>query len=131
LTRLIQGRLSVSRARAGMYAGVLVWLGSLLGLLSFGVPGVSWRELHLFGWLLRAVTNVILPTVGLAYCLFLGRVLARQRLMNAWETAPGHRRYAGFRLWYGSLRYPTRVVLALVLFYSLGGLALITWLWGS
>lgn len=131
LMRVMQCRLRMTRARASVYAGVLVWLGGLIGLLSFdALDGLHWRDLNLFGWLLDTVSAVILPTVGLAYCLFLGRMLSKRRLQQAWGTGPDSAGYSGFVLWHGALRYPTRVVLALVLFYSVGGVAFMEWLWG-
>src|SRR5699024_10066031 len=85
LTRVLQRRLQWSRLRAALYAGVLVWLCGLVGLLSFGVlDGLHWHDTNLFGWLLIGVTNVILPVVALVYCLFVGRVLSKQRLLRAW-----------------------------------------------
>lgn len=130
LTRVLERRLLWSRLRASLHAGVLVWLVGLFGLLSFGVlDDVRWFDVSLFGWLLRGVTNLVLPVMGLVYCVFLGRILAKSRLRQNWYGAATARAF-GFSLWYGMLRYPTRVVLAVVLFYALGGVAVCRWLWG-
>lgn len=132
LVRMVQYRLQLTRLRASLYAGVMVWLIGLAGLLSFSGPDqVQWLGMNLFNVILLVATNVILPLIGLALCLFLGRVLLPQRLQRVWGTGSGQGGYAGFRLWHDMLRYPTRVVLALVLFYSLGGVALVQWLWGA
>src|SRR5699024_9887297 len=114
LTRSLQCRRDVSRLRASPDAGLVVSRGGLLGLLAFGVlEDLRWQGINLFGWLLRLVTNAILPIIGLMFCLFLGRVLSRRRLEHAWKAHPGPAGHAGFVVWHGSLRYPTRVVLAL------------------
>lgn len=130
LTRVLQCRLCLSRIRASLYTGILVWAGGLLGLLSFGLLAeLRWHDVNLFGWLLKTVTNVVLPAVGLVYCVFLGRVLSKQRLEQAWQSGRAVSSRAGFALWHGALRYPARVVLAVVLFYSLGGVTFVKWLW--
>src|SRR5699024_2415551 len=130
VVRLLQCRLRISRLRASLYAGVGVWIAGLLGLLSFGaLSGISWHDIALFDAMLGLATNVILPAIGLVFCLLLGRVLSLPRMERAWQpqaTPVGH---LGFVLWHGSLQYPTRVALALVLFYSLGGVAFVQWLW--
>lgn len=130
LTRLLQRRLRWSRLRAGVYAGVLVWLGGLAGLLSFGVlDAVRWQGMNIFDWQLTIAANGILPLVALAYSVFIGRVLVPERLLQAWRGGGGAGQ-CGFRVWHGLLRYPVRMVLLAVLFYALGGVAFVTWLWG-
>lgn len=131
VVRTLQCRRRVTRLRASLHAGTGIWLLSLIGLLSFGVPGgFRWQGMNLFDAVLLVVTNAILPIVGLVFCLLLGRVLSLQRLERAWQQHPPPLGHVGFVLWHGSLRYPTRIVLVLVLFYSLGGAALVQWWWG-
>lgn len=132
VVRVVQCRWQLTRLRSSVYAGVLVWLVGLLGLLSFGALNeLRWHGVNLFGWLLLIVTNIILPAVGLMFCLFLGRVLSPQRLEGVWQPRTDSAGHLGFVLWHGSLRYPTRVALTVLLFYSLGGVAFVQWLWGS
>lgn len=131
LACLLQRRLQITRGRASAYAGVGVWLLGLVALLSFG-PLASVRRygVNIFDGLLLMTTNLILPIIGLLFCLLLGRVLSRARLEHAWLAHPEAARHWGFVLWHASLRYPTRIVLAIVVAYSLGGLSLAKWLWG-
>lgn len=132
VARLLQRRMRLSRLRASLYAGVAIWVLGLLGLLSFGaLADFRWWGMNLYEGMLLAATNIILPTIGLVFCLLLGRVLSQQRLERVWQPHPSRAGHLGFVLWHGSLRYPTRIVLAVVLFYSLGGVALVQWLWDS
>src|SRR5699024_3094186 len=116
----------------GLYSGLAVWLGGLAGLLSFGaLDGLRWFDMNLFAWILAVVTNVVLPVVALSYCLFVGRVLSQQHLFEVWRSTPASTTCrAGFLVWHGLLRYPTRLALIVVLLYSLGGVAFVRWLWG-
>lgn len=131
LACLLQRRLQVTRGRASAYAGVGVWLLGLVDLLSFGPwARVRGYGVNIFDGLLLVATNFILPLIGLVFCLLLGRVLSRRRLEHAWHPHPAAGKHWGFVLWHASLRYPTRIVLAIVVAYSLGGLSLAQWLWG-
>ena len=76
-----------------------------------------------------AATRVIGPLTGLLLCVLLGRVLARRRLLAAWNGHERDGRAVGFALWHMLLRYPTRIALVVVLAYALGALTLIEWIW--
>ncbi len=130
VVRMIERRAGISRLRAAVYAGLAVWLLGLFGLLSFDVlADARWLGYGVFDLMLRISTHAILPGVGLLLCLLLGRVLSQARLERAWKVHPGRAGHVGFVLWYGSLRYPTRIALVIVLVYSLGGVTLVERIW--
>lgn len=131
VVQLVSQRWGLTRLRSSVRACVVLALIGLLGQLSFGVLG-DWRLLdrNVFGWLLLTATHVIGPFCGLFLCLLLGRVLARRRLVAAWNGGGASKRKFGFALWHGLLRYPTRIALIAVLVYVWGGYALIQKVWG-
>lgn len=130
LVQAVQHRGQLSRLRSSLYAGVGIALLGLLAMLSFG-PLSGWHVYAqgLFGWMMLASTQLLIPLTGLMLCLLMGRVLARRRLVAAWrgETDLGHT--AGFAVWHALLRYPTRIALMIVLAYALGALKLAEWIW--
>lgn len=132
VVQAVSRRSGYTRLRATLYAAVgLAGLG-LLGLLSFGVLGdLTLFGYNIFGWLILATAQLIGPLTGLLFCILLGRVLARRRLIDAWQQEGGahYGRASGFALWHALLRYPTRIVLLFVLIYALGGLRLIEMVW--
>lgn len=130
LVQLVQHRSGLSRLRSTWYAGVGVGLLGLLGLLAFG-PLDDWRlfDHGMFGWMLLIASQVIVPLTGVLLCMLMGRVLARRRLLAAWSPGESRMHRAGFALWHGLLRYPTRIALIVVLFYSLGMARLAEMIW--
>lgn len=130
VVQLVQQRSGYTRLRATLYAGLALALLGMAALLSFGVlDRVTLCGYNLFGWLMLITAQLIGPLTGLLLCILLGRVLARKRLVDAWQHAGQYSRATGFALWHALLRYPTRIVLVLVLAYALGALRLIEMVW--
>ena len=130
VVQLVQQRSGYTRLRSTLYAGLGLALLGMAALLSFGVlHNVTVFGYNLFGWLMLATAQLIGPLTGLLLCILMGRVLARKRLVNAWQHAGEYSRATGFALWHALLRYPTRIVLVLVLAYALGALRLIEMVW--
>jgi len=130
VVQLVQHRSGLSRLRSSWYSGVAVGLLGLLGLLAFG-PLAGWRVLDsgVFGWMLRVASQAIVPLAGVLLCVLLGRVLARRRLLAAWNPGESRLHRVGFAAWHMLLRYPTRIALIIVLMYSLGALELAEMIW--
>ncbi|MES1945907.1 sodium:neurotransmitter symporter [Salinisphaera sp. C84B14] len=130
VVQLVQQRSGYTRLRATLYSGLVLALLGMAALLSFGVlDRVTLCGYNLFGWLMLITAQLIGPLTGLLLCILLGRVLARKRLVDAWQHAGGYSRATGFAVWHALLRYPTRIVLVLVLAYALGALRLIEMVW--
>lgn len=130
VVQLVEHRTGSTRLRASVYSGVAVGCLGLLALLSFGaLSSLRLLGFDLFGWIMLAATRLIGPLTGLLLCVLLGRVLARRRLLAAWNGHERDGRAVGFALWHMLLRYPTRIALVVVLAYALGALTLIEWIW--
>lgn len=130
LVQLVQHRSGYTRLRSTLYSAVALALLGLAALLSFGVlNSLTVLGYNLFGWLTLATAQLIGPLTGLLLCILMSRVLARKRLVDAWQHSGAQGRATGFALWHALLRYPTRIVLVFVLAYALGGLRLIEMVW--
>jgi neurotransmitter:Na+ symporter, NSS family len=119
-------RYDLSRSMASTATGVAIWFVGLGTLLSFNV----WQTLLIFGktfyqWLELLTGHILLPLIGVGICVFVSRAMHEDVLREAWG---GGSRWS-FNVWRFCLRYPARMGLVLLLFYSLGVFKLIKYLW--
>jgi NSS family neurotransmitter:Na+ symporter len=111
-------RFGMSRLKAVLVSGALLWLLSLGSVLSFN----AWADYQLFGKtffdsLDYLTTNWLMPLGGLVTVLFTGWALQRETVREAIGI-----RHAGlFRAWWLLLRFGTPLAIVLV-FLNLSGL---------
>ncbi len=113
---LVENR-GMSRIRAAIWVGLLVWLLGLGSVFSFNI----WSEDKLFGktffdLLDYLAANIMLPLGGLMIAIFAGRVMARSSTVDELSLGDGVR----YRLWRGVIRYVTPVAVMLVFLKAIG-----------
>ncbi|MGR7920225.1 sodium-dependent transporter [Zobellella denitrificans] len=111
----LTGRYRISRARACLGSGVLMWLLSLGTVFSFNL----WEQHTLFGktffgGLDYLTSSWIMPLSGLFIALFAGWVMSR----TATEQELG--RGPGYRLWRFTIRYLSPVFIVLMFLNAIG-----------
>ena len=110
-------RFGVSRTRAVLLTGAVLWLMSLASVLSFN----HWAEYQLFGHTFfdsmdYLTANWLMPLGGLGTVLFTGWVLQKEAVREAIGIAqPGW-----FSAWWNLLRYGTPVAITLVFLNLIG-----------
>ncbi len=110
-------RFGVSRTRAVLLTGAVLWLMSLASVLSFN----HWAEYQLFGHTFfdsmdYLTANWLMPLGGLGTVLFTGWVLQKEAVREAIGIAqPGW-----FNAWWNLLRYGTPVAITLVFLNLIG-----------
>jgi neurotransmitter:Na+ symporter, NSS family len=117
----------LSRALATYGAGLAIWLMGILTVLSFNV----WKDVHPLEWLGLAssrtafeiidylASNILLPVGGLMVALIAGWAIAKTNTARELNIGTG----AGFKLWYGTVRYVVPVALGVVFAAILLGVA--------
>lgn len=106
----------MSRVKAALGLGVLVWFLGLLTLLSFNVwsgfliLGHTW-----FGLLDMLTGNLLLPVIGLLVTIFVGWLITERSLRQELRL-----RRSIFRVWLTVLRYVTPVAMLLIMLKALG-----------
>lgn len=102
----------LSRQRAAILIGVLVWLLGLLTVFSFNVLShVRFLGGSIFANLDFLTSNILLPLGGLLMALFTGWVMCKSSVVDELEIGTGYR--------YGAWRFLTRFVtpVALILIF--------------
>lgn len=108
---------AIPRVFAVTSTGLLIWFLGLGTLLSFSVTA-DFRFLgrNYFEWLDLLTAKILVPTVGLLTCIFVGRILPLSLVRDAWADEP----VWAFKAWRWCLIYPARIGLIVVLFYASG-----------
>lgn len=130
LVQAVAHRARLSRLQASIYTGVAVAALGLVAQNAFGALG-AWRVLgrNLFDLFSVISAHWLIPASGLMLCVLVGRVLARRRLVEAWNPHADGPGPWTFAIWHALLRYPARIALIAVLAYALGALDLIESIW--
>ena len=110
------------RSAAWLMAGI-AFLLSFLTNFSFNI----WSDFHplssigldgtIFALIRQGVSNIILPTAGVAFAFMIGWALSKERVMDALPMKDG----AAFRIWYFSLRFIVPVAITLLFLNALFG----------
>lgn len=106
----------ISRVKAALGLGVLVWFLGLLTILSFNIwsgfliLGHTW-----FGLLDMLTGNLLLPSIGLLVTIFVGWLVTERSLRQELRL-----RRSIFRIWLTVLRYVTPVAMLLILLKAMG-----------
>lgn len=122
IVQWVMARWRVSRVFAASGAGLLIWflgLGTLLSFFDY-TASATFYDKTFFEWLELLTSRFLLPIVGVLLCIFVGRVLPQQLVMQAWADEP---RWA-LHAWRWCLRYPARIGLIVVMLQATG---LIDW----
>ena len=129
--RYIQRKFEISRIKAVVYIGIVVWLFGLGAVLSYSIwSGNGFTVAFYFSDdAIRLVNNagfhdvmvffsshLIQTLVALFLCVFVGWILPRSLAFN--EFGPMRRFW--FELWNYSIRYVTPMLIVVVALYSLG-----------
>jgi NSS family neurotransmitter:Na+ symporter len=115
---LVENR-GMSRVRAAIWIGILVWLLGLATVFSFNIW--SGEEMQLFGMtafdLLDYLTaNIMLPLGGLLIAIFAGWFMARNSTVEEFAMGDGIR----YKVWWAVIRYVTPVAVVLVFLNVIG-----------
>jgi NSS family neurotransmitter:Na+ symporter len=115
---LVENR-GMSRVRAAIWIGILVWLLGLATVFSFNIW--SGEEMQLFGMtafdLLDYLTaNIMLPLGGLLIAIFAGWFMARNSTVEEFAMGDGIR----YKVWWAVIRYVTPVAVVLVFLNAIG-----------
>jgi NSS family neurotransmitter:Na+ symporter len=120
---LVENR-GMSRVRAAIWIGVLVWLLGLATVFSFNIgKDVKLLGMTAFELLDYLSANIMLPLGGLLIAIFAGWFMARSSTADELSMGEGLR----FKLWWTVLRYVTPVAVVLVFLYKIG---VFNWLFG-
>ncbi len=119
---LIESR-GLSRIKAAVLAGVVLWLMSLLTVFSFS--NASWTQWHfnflgkevhnLFEILDHLAADILLPIGGLLIALFTGWVMKRQATEQELNTSP-----LAYTIWRFCIRWFTPIAIGLVFLNLVG-----------
>jgi NSS family neurotransmitter:Na+ symporter len=117
----------MSRVRAAILIGILVWLLGLVTVLSFNVW--SGEEMKIFGMtafdLLDYLTaNIMLPLGGLLIAVFAGWLMARDSTADELAMGEGFR----FKLWWIVIRFITPFAVGIVFLKVTG---VLDWIWSK
>ncbi|MEC9483635.1 MAG: sodium-dependent transporter [Halomonas sp.] len=110
----------ISRVKASWGVGIVLWIVSMLAMLSFNV-GADWTLAgkHFFGWLDYLTSRFMMPLGGLGMALLAGFVL-RSEIFRS-ELGLGKAQYA---LWLFMIRYVSPLGIVLIFIDALGVMAL-------
>jgi NSS family neurotransmitter:Na+ symporter len=117
---LVESR-DVSRVRASLYIGLLVWLLGIGTILSFNVWSAEpyqIRGMSFFDLLDYVVSNIMLPLGGLFITIFVGWSLNRHSSRD--EMGDGR----VYRIWFFMIRYISPIAVIAVFLYVVGAFKL-------
>jgi NSS family neurotransmitter:Na+ symporter len=117
---LVESR-DVSRVRASLYIGLLVWLLGIGTILSFNVWSAEpyqIRGMSFFDLLDYVVSNIMLPLGGLFITIFVGWSLNRHSSRD--EMGDGR----VYRIWFFMIRYISPIAVIAVFLYAVGAFKL-------
>ncbi len=119
-------RARTTRVFAATSSAVVVWALGMITLLSFNVlRGVEFFGRSLFGWLQWFSTTLLAPLGALLLCVLVIRIIPAGLRAEIWGANAEWLR----RGWEWLLRYPVRVLLALLLAYEFGLVPALISLW--
>lgn len=126
VTRFAMERWRVTRVFAATSAAVVIWALGVLTLLSFaGDAPLRFAGVTVFEALQFVTAQLAAPLAALLFCVFCARIIPREMARAAYGSG------WGFGLWYFVLRYPTRVVLMVLLLQALGVTEALLGLWNE
>lgn len=118
---LVENR-QIERIRASIWIGIVAWLLGIVTILSFS----NWSFSFNFGGVLKRhglfdvldiiTSSIILPLGGLGMALFVGRVMARDAVVDELGGLAG----IGFKLWYFIIRFITPAAILLIFLRAIG-----------
>ena len=115
-TALLVEHYGVSRPRAVLGVGFVIWLLGVAVALSFNDwSGFTIFGLGIFDLLDTLTTKFMMPLAGLLIALFVGWVMKPAHVADEIAMSPGH-----FRLWFKMLRYFVPVAIVLIFLNVIG-----------
>jgi len=126
MTRYLMDRFRTTRVYAATTSALLIWFLGLGTLLSFGaLQDLQWLGRNFFEWMQWMTASWFAPTTALLICIFAARIMPVEMARSAF----GEREQWLFGAWRALLRYPARLALVVILFYSAGLLDWLATLW--
>lgn len=107
---------NITRIRACVYLGLVTWVLGIGSVLSFNlwekatwsIPGL-FKDLNFFNTLDFLTANIMLPLGGLFIAIFVGHLMAENKVKDELDTQP-----ALYRIWYFLIRYVTPLLIIIV-----------------
>ncbi|HSW14593.1 MAG TPA: sodium-dependent transporter [Solimonas sp.] len=126
MTRYLMDRVRTTRVYAATTSSLLIWFLGLGTLLSFGaLQDLQLLGRNFFEWMQWLTGSWFAPITALMICIFTARIMPVEMARSAF----GEREQWLFGVWRALLRYPTRLALVVILFYSAGLLDWLAKLW--
>ena len=117
---LIESR-KISRARAALYIGVVVWVLGIGTILSFNIwssESYLFHGMSFFDLLDYLVSNIMLPLGGLFITVFVGWSLnkssSKEEMGDSW----------GYKIWFFMIRYISPVGVIIIFLHAVGAIKL-------
>lgn len=124
--RYLVERLRITRVAAAVGCAIIIWFLGLGTLLSFNIAqSAEMLGRNFFDWLQWLTGRLLLPSVGLLLCVFVGRILPADLVDEMWGTGSPRAQ----RVWMWLLRFPVRVGLIALLLYCIGFIDFLVGLW--